>query len=147
VIYVDTSAFYAYLSRDDQDHESVAEAFRVVLDTERDLVACSYVLAETMGLVQHRLGLGVLTRFVEDMLPLVQVRWVGPEEHAAAWHLVRQVKKKAFTMVDAASATFMQRDGARRILALDPEFGRLGFTTLPPPGGKAAAGPRHPSKR
>jgi predicted nucleic acid-binding protein len=145
VIYVDTSAFYAYLSRDDQDHEPVVDAFRTVLDVDRDLVACSHVLVETMGLVQHRLGLAVLTRFVDDMLPLVQVRWLGPAEHAAAWHLLRQVNKRSFTIVDAASATGMQRDGARRILALDPEFARLGFTTLPAPGAPAS-GPRRRSR-
>ena len=57
MIHVDTSAFYAYLSRDDQDHAVVVESFRAVLETERKLVASSYVIAETMGLVQHRLGL------------------------------------------------------------------------------------------
>lgn len=131
MIYVDTSGFYAFLSAEDKDHEASRRAFQDVLDAGHHLVATSYVVAETMGLVQNRLGLAVMRRFVDDMLPLVRVRWVGPAEHAAAWALLRQVNKRSFTIVDSASAALMQRDGARTIVALDPEFGRLGFSTLP----------------
>jgi predicted nucleic acid-binding protein len=130
VIYVDTSAFYAHLSADDESHEPVTRAFRHALGLEHRLAATSYVVAETMGLVQHRFGMAVLTRFVDDMLPLVHVRWVGSAEHAAAWALLRQVRKRSFTIVDASSAALMQRDGARSILALDQEFSRLGFDVL-----------------
>ena len=56
---------------------------------------------------------------------------IGQAEHASAWALLRQVNKRSFTIVDASSAALMQRDGVRDILALDPEFRRLGLTTLP----------------
>ena len=135
MIYVDTSAFYAYLSRDDQDHDRVVEALRASLEAESALVASSYVVAETMGLVQHRLGVGTLARFVEDMLPLVQVQWMAASEHDAAWRLLRDVGKRSFTIVDASTVVLMHRDGVKRVLALDPEFRRLGFVALPAPSG------------
>jgi predicted nucleic acid-binding protein len=131
VTFVDTSGFYAVLSGEDRDHEAVTCAFRAQREGGERLVACSYVIAETMGLVQHRLGLGVLTRFVEDMLPLIDIRWVGPAEHAAASALLFRVRRRSFTIVDAASAAAMTRDGAQAIIALDPEFVRLGFKVLP----------------
>ena len=142
MIYVDTSAFYAYLSREDPDHGKVVEAVRACLEADSALVASSYVIAETMGLVQHRLGLASLTRFVEDMLPLVQVQWIAAGEHDAAWRLLARVKKRSFTIVDASTAVLMQRDGVNRILALDPEFRRLGFVALPAPGASASPGAR-----
>ena len=133
MIFVDTSAIYAFLSRDDQDHERVRAAFESALAGGQSLVATSYVVAETMGLVQRRLGLGPLARLVADVLPLVELRWVGPAEHRAAWQLLQEVGKRAFTIVDASSAAAMRSEGARRILALDAEFERLGCEVLPAP--------------
>ena len=141
---MDTSAFYAYASREDQDHEAVVDAFRTCLEGEHGFVATSYVVAETMGLIQHRLGRATVELFVTDILPLVDVRWVGATEHAAARRLLRDVGRRSFNIVDASSGALMQRDGASRIVALDPEFARLGFTVVPaasrrPPGRRARA--------
>ena len=147
MIYVDTSAFYAYLSRDDQDHGRVLECFRTCLEAELALVASSYVVAETMGLVQHRLGVAVLARFVDDMLPLVRVEWIAAGEHDAAWKLLRDVAKRSFTIVDASTAVLMKRDGIDEVIALDPEFRRLGFAAIPEPPPQARPGRRRPMGR
>lgn len=131
MIFVDTSAWYAFLSADDRDHGAVRAAFQESLASARVFECTSYVLAETMGLVQRRLGSRVLRRFVDDVLPLAHVRWVGRAEHDAAWELMREVGKRSFTIVDASTAALMRRAGARRVIALDPEFRRLGFETIP----------------
>lgn len=130
-MFVDTSGFYAFLSVDDRDHEAVVAVLREAIDGGEPLNATSYVVSETMGLVQKRLGLRVLRRFVADVLPLVRVRWIGAAEHDAAWSLHQQVRKRAFTIVDASSAATMRREGEKRICALDGEFARLGLEPLP----------------
>ena len=143
MIYVDTSAFYAYLSRDDQDHHEVVATFETCLESGDQLATTSYVVAETMGLLQHRISVAAVGRFVDEILPLVQIRWIGGDEHAAAWQLLREVGKRSFTIVDASTAVLLQRDGSKRVLALDPEFRRLGFETLPSLGGSTPGKTRH----
>jgi len=142
VIYVDTSAFYAFVSRDDRDHARVAAAFRSCLEADAILAASSYVVAETMGLVQYRLGVGVVAQFADEMLPLVQIEWMGAGEHEASWRLLREVGKRAFTIVDASTIVLMRRDGATQVLALDPEFERLGCESLPARSGRPPHGRR-----
>lgn len=107
------------------------ESFEQLLRNDSTLVATSYVVSETMGLVQRRLGMTVLRRFVDDMLPLIHIFWVDKRDHAATWQLVSEVNKRSFTLVDASSAIFMEMKGARQILTLDPEFSRLGFDSIP----------------
>jgi predicted nucleic acid-binding protein len=130
-IYVDTSGLYAYVCKDDQDHSRVLPVFHDVARRRERLVATSYVLCETMGLIQHRLGVKALRSFVEGIVPLLEVVWVGAEDHAAAWSLMRDRPKRALTLVDAAGVVVMRREGLKRCIALDPEFRREGFEVLP----------------
>lgn len=72
---------------------------------------------------------------------------MGQAEHRAAWTLLAQVNKRdpsvrAFaranappvgspTIVDAALAACMREERAHTVIAIDPEFERLGFAVLP----------------
>lgn len=130
-MFVDTSGFYAFVSKQDRRHAEVVEVFRRALAEQRRLFACSYVVAETLGLVQHRLGLKTSRAFVDRLLAHIHIVWMDRHLHDLAWTLHRRVDKRAFTLVDAASAALMRERGVRAIIALNPEFSRLGFEVLP----------------
>jgi len=113
------------------DHKVVKASFESVFDDDIPLNATSYVICETLGLIQHRLGLKIASRFTENMLPLVQIHWVREDDHELAWRILMEVRKRSFTIVDASSVAFMRRVKTKRILALDPEYPRLGFEMVP----------------
>ena len=66
----------------DENHARAARAFRELLETKQDLVTTSYVLVETMALLQHRYGLATVRSFQDDVAPVLGVVWVDAELHA-----------------------------------------------------------------
>jgi len=130
-VFVDTSAFYALLVRTDESHEVVRAAFAKLLDDRRPLRTTSFVIVETMALLQHRVGLAAAKDFDEDVLPVVQVHWV--EEHLyrlGADRLWREDRRQ-LSLVDAVSFEFMRIEGIDTAFAVDPHFAEAGFKTVP----------------
>ncbi len=52
--FVDTSALYAILDADDQNHESARCAWTDLVSQGTEMICTSYVLIETFALAQHR---------------------------------------------------------------------------------------------
>lgn len=81
----DTSAFYALLSRTDRFHPAARQALGKIVDEERELWTSSYVLTETIALVERRLGFETLAKFVTGLGALPEVLWVDRDLHTQAW--------------------------------------------------------------
>ena len=81
--FVDTSAFYAVLDRDDRNHQKGKKAWMEILREPPTLVTSNYVLVYTFALLQSRLGLEAVRRFQEDVVQIVQVEFVTHEMHRA----------------------------------------------------------------
>ena len=75
-VFVDTSAFYALLVSNDESHDPVRAAFASLVTGRRLLWTTSFVIVETIALLQHRIGLDAAKDFDEEVLPAVRVRWV-----------------------------------------------------------------------
>lgn len=98
--FVDTSAFFATLDRDDRHSARVAER----LASEESLIATDHVLFETWRLTRDRLGQGVADRF-----------W-------AALRIGESFPDQSFSIVDRTSFTVMERLGVHRAISLDDDF-------------------------
>jgi predicted nucleic acid-binding protein len=60
-VFVDTSALYAVLDRDDANHLAARETWRrLLLDPSALLLTHNYVLVETAALLQNRRGIDVV---------------------------------------------------------------------------------------
>lgn len=55
-VFVDTSAWYALGTAGDESHAAARRVYAELIRHGERLITCSYVLAETMGLIQRRLG-------------------------------------------------------------------------------------------
>lgn len=78
---IDTAAFLALLNRSDQNHQIAQRIWRELLLNKTDLYCTSYVLVETVALVQNRLGLETVRIFNDDVIPLLRIEWVNPSLH------------------------------------------------------------------
>ncbi len=78
-IFIDTSAFYALLDRDDANNQKAKKAWTNLLGAEHTLVTSNYILVEAFALMQNRLGLEAVRGFQEDILPLITIEFVSPE--------------------------------------------------------------------
>ena len=130
-VFADTSAFYALLVRTDSSHDAVRKAFARLLRDGRPLWTTAFVVVETMALLQHRIGLAAARDFDEDVLPVVQVRWVDEPLYRLGTDRLWREDRRHVSLVDSVSFEFMRIEGLSAALAIDPHFREAGFDVLP----------------
>ncbi|MGI8511361.1 MAG: type II toxin-antitoxin system VapC family toxin [Solirubrobacteraceae bacterium] len=128
--FVDTSALLAFLDRDALRHESVVAVMAEILADGR-AITHDYVLIETEALAHRRLGGHIARLFLEDVVPVLEIVWVGADLHGAAVAAHLQALRRRSSLVDHVSFQLMHRLGLRAALALDRDFAREGFELLP----------------
>jgi uncharacterized protein len=124
---VDTSALFALLSADDENHHAAVE-FVTQLAQER-LVTSNYVVTEATALVQRRLGSDAARELHTALLRPIDVAWVDRETHdlaVAAFLAAPQV-----SLVDRVSFELMSRLRIRTAFAFDRDFAAHGFDVRP----------------
>jgi predicted nucleic acid-binding protein len=83
-IFIDTSAFYTLLERDDENHRKAKNVWADLLKNENTLITSNYILVETFALLQHRLGIEAVRGFQNDIIPLINIEFVISELHRLA---------------------------------------------------------------
>lgn len=128
-VFVDTSALYALLDEDDEQHDRAKVAFNTLRDRRELLVTHAYVVVETLALVQARLGRSIVARLVEGILPVVESRPVSADLHyrALAAYLADEGDR---SFVDWTSFTFARDEGIDAAFAFDADFERQRFSLV-----------------
>jgi predicted nucleic acid-binding protein len=128
-VFCDTSAFLSLLDEDDMRHPAAIQIFERLAGDQASLVTHNYVLVETIALVDRRLGRASLTSFIDNLLPLVEVRWVdrSTHEHALAVH---RAAARGSSLVDQVSFMLMREWELREVFAFDDDFATEGFRLL-----------------
>ena len=130
-IFVDTSALYAILDADDENHERAKHLWTDLVTQEARLVCSNYVLVETFALVQHRLGMEAVRALQEDILPILHIEWVDEPSHRAGVTAVLTAARRNLSLVDCVSFEVMRQLGIKTAFAFDPHFGEQGFECIP----------------
>ena len=130
-IFVDTSAFYAIVDDRDPNHDRARSTLAGLLAADGLLATHEYVVVESTALIQRRLGLGALRRFVDDLLPLVEIAWLDETLHVEAREALLAAGRRDVSLVDWTSFLVMRRHGVRRAFTFDPDFGAEGFEVAP----------------
>jgi len=129
--FVDTSAFYAILDRDDANHQKAKQWWSGLLQDQNILVTSNYVLVETFALLQSRVGLAAVRAFQEDVLPLINVEFVTPGIHRSGIAALLLASKRNLSLVDCVSFEIMRTLGIRNVFAFDAHFKQQGFLEAP----------------
>jgi len=130
-VFVDTSALFALLDRDDRGHERTAATWTEMLSGPHPLVTSNYVLLETTALLQRRLGLAAVHDLADHLIPLLHVRWIAEPMHRRAMRRLRRTDRRELSLVDCSSFELMEAEGMHDALALDEDFAAEGFRLLP----------------
>ncbi|MDN5344208.1 MAG: uncharacterized protein PWQ18_319 [Clostridia bacterium] len=129
-VYLDTSAFLAILDADDENHTLAKKVWENLLTSGTPVISSSYVLVETYALVQRRLGMEALRVFHEDILPLVQVKWINAELHHYGANAVLTANRRNLSLVDTVSFAVMRELGIKKVFAFDRHFTEQGFECI-----------------
>jgi uncharacterized protein len=131
MIFIDTSALCALMDADDRNHERARDAWAQWLDQPIQFLTSSYVLLESLALIQHRLGIQAARQFDEELLPVLRVHWIDAELHAIALKMVLAIGQRDLSLVDCTSIELMRRLGYRTIFTFDRHYPELGLIQLP----------------
>jgi predicted nucleic acid-binding protein len=130
-IFMDTSAVYALLDRDDANHKKADSAWTDILSGEHTLLTTNYVLVESFALLQNRLGTEAVRTFHEDIVPIIGIEWINDRTHGAAVSALLAASKRRLSLVDCASFEVMRSLGVKKAFAFDPHFSEYGFALIP----------------
>jgi len=127
-VFLDTSAIFAILDRDDANYPKARRLWADILDSEDNtLVTTNYVIVESFALMQHRLGLEAVRGFHDDMLPLINIEWIDADTHRAGVSAFLSASRRRLSLVDCVSFEVMRASGIKTVFAFDPHFSEQGF--------------------
>ena len=121
-VFVDTSAFYALLDRNDDCHAAASAKWSALLDGADRLITSNYVTVESIALVQHRLGLHAVRALVDDLLGVVETLWVDKTDHEGALIALLTANRRGLSFVDCTSFQLMRRFRIHDAFAFDAHF-------------------------
>lgn len=129
LVFVDTSAWFAFVNRADPDHDAVRRA----IESSDRLVTSDGVFDETVTLCLYRLGHETAVKVGETLRNprVVDLVRGEPADETAAWKLFARRPDKTYSFTDCLSFVMMRRLGLNRAIALDDDFRREGFEVLP----------------
>jgi uncharacterized protein len=130
-VFADTSGFYAVFAADDANHSRAKAAWADWMRGGEVLVTNSYVVLETMALLQNRIGLPAVRAMHEDVVPLLRIEWVSEEQHRAAVAAVLAAARPKLSVVDCVSFQTMRQHGLRVVFSFDSHFKEQGFEMRP----------------
>jgi hypothetical protein len=128
--FVDTSAWYAYVRREDPDHAAVKTALEKWAGR---LVTSNFVFDEVVTLTRARLGFSAASRVGQALRDpgVVDLVRTLPEDEDNAWLYFTRRKDKWFSFTDCVSFLVMRRLHLTTALALDEDFRQAGFHVEP----------------
>ncbi len=115
LITLDTSGLFALLNRRDSDHERAREA---LLEDSGPYLVPAGILAEVAYLVERRLGVGVLERFVLDLESGALSLECGEEDLPRIRELALRYADLPLGFADASVISCAERSGGG-VLTLD----------------------------
>ena len=130
-IFVDTSAWYAYIDRSDADH---AGAVKLVKELNRPLITSNYILDEILTLVKVRIGSHIAINlgrklWNQEVATLVRIT---ERDELRAWEIFTQYEDKGFSFTDCASFALMERLKIDTAFTFDDHFIQYGkFIIIP----------------
>ncbi|HZY94034.1 MAG TPA: type II toxin-antitoxin system VapC family toxin [Candidatus Bathyarchaeia archaeon] len=133
-MFLDTSAWIAITSQDEQYHEQ-ARTFYKQLGTGKhgSLVTSDYVLDETLTLLRMRKGVAHAIRFYEEIFrsKSLHVAWVEPAIFHQAVDTMKRNQDKKWSFTDCTSFTIMNQLKIRDAFCFDDDYTQAGFTQHP----------------
>jgi predicted nucleic acid-binding protein len=131
MIFLDTSAIYAWADARDSNHSAAVARLRAIVSSGEQFLTHNYVVLEAFTLLHARLGMDSATRFATDC-DAFEIVWIDKNVHDAAIGEFRKSRKRRISLVDQISFLVMRRRNLRTAFAFDSDFRTAGFHLFEP---------------
>ena len=131
VTFVDTSAIYAYLDRNDDSHAAATSTLFEMLDRREPLVTHSYVAVEASALVQRRLGTIANRALHDDVFRAIEIVWIDQATHRQAVEAMLAADRRDVSLVDWTSFVVIRERRIEQAFTFDADFRDRGWSVVP----------------
>ncbi len=129
-VFADTSALYPLLVSTETTHALVRAEFARLVNSAQPIWTTSFVLVETMALLQHRIGLPAARDFDEEIVPVLSVYWVDDDLYRRGMDRLWREDRRRVSLVDCVSFELMKLKGVTIAFAVDSHFTEAGFEAI-----------------
>ena len=130
-VFVDTSAIYAFVVAEDENHARAKAALASLQADDANLVSSSYVIQETVTLLQARVGISAVRTVHRLIFPALEIEWIDQALYRRAMAGLLAAARRDVSLTDWTSFEVMRARGIERAFAFDPDFAGQGFLLLP----------------
>jgi predicted nucleic acid-binding protein len=128
IVYADTAGLFAYMVGNDLMHARARANFAYFQKHEARILTSSYVILETLSLLQRRVGMAAVVDFQARIQPLLDIVWVDGEWHARAMQRLILLNRRNISLVDCLGFEIMEARGIDLAFTFDSHFAENGFT-------------------
>jgi uncharacterized protein len=127
IVFADTSALFALLVHDDFMYVRAKANFQYFVQNNARLLTSSYVLLETLTLLQRRVSLEAVWDFNRKILPLLDVVWADEGWYGRALQRLQVERDRNLSLTDCLSFEIMESREIKTAYTFDRHFTERGF--------------------
>ena len=127
-IFADTSGLFALLVKNDYMHIRAEKNFEYFAKNKIRLITSSFVLVETIALLQRRVSLEAVQDFYTRIDPLLEIIWVGEDLYTRSIQRLILSKTEDISLVDCLSFEIMEAQEITHAFTFDKHYEDQGFT-------------------
>jgi uncharacterized protein len=127
IVFADTSALFALLVHDDYMHVRAKANFEHFVENNTLLLTSSYVLLETLTLLQRRVSLEAVWDFNHKIMPILDVIWADDRWHTQALQRLHAERSRSVSLTDCLSFEIMETRTITAAYTFDSHFSERGF--------------------
>ncbi len=127
-VFADTSGLFALMVHNDYMHVRAKLNFEYFSLKKAQLLTSSFVLVETLALLQRRVGVDSVQDFSLKIFPLLDLLWIDEYWYSRAMQRLLIHKQKDVSLVDFLSFEIMEAQEISCVFTFDKHFEDHGFT-------------------
>jgi uncharacterized protein len=127
-VFADTSGLFALLVKNDLMHVRAKLNFTYFAEQRARLLTSSFILVETVALLQRCVGLTAVHDFQSKIIPLLEVTWVDNGWYTRAIQRLFALNDRNISLVDCLSFEIMESQEMTWAFSFDKHFEENGFS-------------------
>jgi len=129
-VFIDTSAFYAIVDKDDANHETASEIINKLVGEKAELYTSNFILSETYTLLRNNVGHSKTIDFIEKARDSLRIIHISEDIEERAIQILKKYSDKDFSFVDCTSFVIIEDLKFQKTFAFDKHFKQYGLATL-----------------